>query len=355
MSKARTVQRISIGSAEGRFHWLLPLSAMSLMAILLGILVCCLLISLMLGSVMLTPAEILQSILGAADTPDRRVIWDFRLPRSLAAALSGMLLALSGALLQNLTRNPLADPSLIGISQGAGLAVVLFVVLLPGAAIEVRPLVAFGGAIAIAFLIRWLSTSDGDNHTLKFILMGIGIAVLLSAITSALITYGEIDLAMAALAWLSGSLHTAGWGDVRLLGLCLLLLTPLIAIYSRPLMALRLGKHMAQGLGVPVAWTEHILVCLAAICAATVVALFGPISFVGLVAPHMARRITSESDMGLHLVTSALCGAAMLVLSDLVGRVLLLPVQFPAGLVTALIGVPVLLLLMMYYTQHRQL
>lgn len=310
-------------------------------------------VSLTQGSYDLSVREVISALLGEA-AEDRRalIVWEFRFPRTLAALLVGAMLALSGAALQHATRNGLADPSLVGVSQGAGLAVVILTVALPQVSGLLRPWAAFGGALLVAALIQALSWNRRTGgSSIRFILMGIGIAAFISAMTNALMTYGEINRVMSALAWLSGSIHVADWADVRMLTLWSLVLLPSLLLISRSVSAWQMGVDAAVGLGVRTRWIRHALIVNAVGFAAIATAAVGPMGFVGLVAPHAARRL-ARSGVALHLLLSACLGALLVGLADLAGRTLFAPVQIPAGLITAVIGAPVFLYLM--YRHHRQ-
>ncbi len=183
--------------------------------------------SLMSGSYPLGLGDLVRTLTGAPPSDmAATVLWELRLPRLLAAALVGAMMALSGAILQNVTLNALADPSLVGVSQGAGLAVVSLIVLLPEFEPGWRPLAALGGALAASALIQALARPDGDAAPMRLILTGVGIAAFVSALTSVLLTYGQFEQALSALAWLAGSLHAATWTEARMLALVFLLLLP---------------------------------------------------------------------------------------------------------------------------------
>lgn len=340
----------------GRVALLVERRALGVLALLVAALAALVVWSLMTGSYGLGPRAVLATLAGDAPEPTAEtVVWEFRLPRTLVSAMVGALLALSGATLQTVTRNALADPSLVGVSQGASLAVVASIVAFPGLPAEARPLLAFGGGLAVAALIQAISLRRGEGGaTMRFILTGIGLAAFLGAITTAMLTYGRIEDAMAALGWLAGSVHAAGWGEVRTLALCLALLAPLLLWASRPMAPMRMGAEMAAGLGVRVGVTRAGLVALSVALAAVAVAAVGPLGFVGLVAPHMARRL-ARAGVGLHLLLTAAVGALMVLAADLVGRALFAPVQIPAGLVTALLGAPVFVWLILRAQARSQL
>lgn len=273
------------------------------------------------------------------------VVWQFRMPRTLAAMLVGAMMATSGAALQNVTGNSLADPSLVGISQGAALAVVAAIVVFPQLPPEIRPLLAFGGALSVAGLIQALSAGQRGPSPVRFILIGIGLSAFISSLTSAMMTYGDIDRVMSALAWLAGSVNATTWRDVSILLAWAAGLVPLLLLLSRAMAALRLGEAMAIGLGAEVRAVRLGLVGIGVGLAAVATAVVGPIGFVGLVAPHAARRL-AHTGPGLHLILTALCGALLVAAADLIGRAAFAPVQLPAGLLTALLGVPTFIVLL---------
>lgn len=247
--------------------------------------------------------------------------------------------------MQNTTRNGLADPSLVGVSQGAALAVVTLTVVFPDVSGALRPWAAFAGAILVALAIQGLSHTRQGGSAIRFILMGIGLSTFISSITSALMTYGDIDRAMAALSWLAGSINAASWSDVWTLGLwCAVLLPALLAI-SRSSSATRMGEATAVSLGVRTRLIRNLQLGIAVALAAIATSVVGPLGFVGLIAPHAARRI-APAGIGLNLLITAMVGAVLVSLADLVGRAAFAPIQIPAGLLTALIGVPLFIVLM---------
>ena len=326
---------------DGRVTFALPVRAIAVLVILFGLILAVTLTALMSGSFPMSAADALRSVLGHPPSDmAATVVWEFRLPRALAAAMAGALLAGSGAVLQTVTRNALADPSLVGVSQAAGLAVVTVLVIYPGTPMVLRPLLAFVGALAVAVLIQTIAARRSGGSTMRFILTGIGVAAFLGALTQAMLTYGALTRAMSALAWLAGAIHAAGWGDVQMLAISLALLIPALVWAARPLAALRMGPEIATGLGAAVRRDRALLITLSVALAASAVAMVGPLGFVGLIAPHLARRL-ARCGPGLHLALSLATGAVLVATADLIGRVAFAPVQLPAGLVTAAIGAPV--------------
>ncbi|MBO9587077.1 iron ABC transporter permease [Devosia sp.] len=319
------------------------LVALVLLALVL-LLTCC--VSLATGTYGVALSEVIDTLRGLSiSRAVDNVVWEFRFPRTLAAALVGAMMALSGAALQNTTRNGLADPSLVGVSQGAALAVVTLTVVFPDVSGALRPWAAFAGAILVALAIQGLSHTRQGGSAIRFILMGIGLSTFISSITSALMTYGDIDRAMAALSWLAGSINAASWSDVWTLGIwCAVLLPALLAI-SRSSSATRLGEATAVSLGVRTKLIRNLQLTIAVALAAIATSVVGPLGFVGLIAPHAARRI-APAGIGLNLLITAMVGAVLVSLADLIGRAAFAPIQIPAGLLTALIGVPLFIMLM---------
>ncbi|MEM9843615.1 MAG: iron ABC transporter permease [Pseudomonadota bacterium] len=326
---------------DGTVTFLLPLRAVATLVGLLLAIAGITLVALMSGSFPMSAGDALRSVVGNPPSDMAlTVVWEFRLPRALAAAMAGALLAGSGAVLQTVTRNALADPSLVGVSQGAGLAVVTVLVLYPETPFALRPVFAFVGALFVAALIQAIALRRAGDSTMRFILTGIGVAAFLGAVTQTMFTYGDLERAMAALAWLAGSVQAAGWADVQALALSLLVLIPALVWCARPLAALRMGPEIATGLGANVRRDGIALITLSVALAASAVAIVGPIGFVGLIAPHLAKRL-ARCGPGLHLALSLAAGAALVAGADLVGRTTFAPTQVPAGLVTAVIGAPV--------------
>ena len=346
MSAANPPRQFVFRTGQERIALRLPMRGLVVAALLLLALIIVSSVSLATGSYGIALGEVLETLRGA--TISRvidNVVWEFRFPRTLCAALVGAMMALSGGVLQNATRNSLADPSLVGISQGAALSVVTLTVMFPEFDSGLRPWVAFVGSIVVALGIRALSQTRQGSSTIRFILMGIGLSAFISSLTSILLTYGEIDRAMAALAWLAGSINAAGWGDVWTLLAWTVVMFPALMLLSRSMSAMRFGDATATGLGAPVALIRNLQLAIAVGFAAIATSVVGPLGFVGLIAPHAARRL-APAGMGLHLVITALLGAVLVGAADLIGRAAFAPIQIPAGIVTSLIGVPVFVLLL---------
>lgn len=345
MTVAAAHRQIVLRSPRQRLALRLSRRAIMVSLLLLVLLVAIMALGLATGSYGVALGDVWNTLRGLSiSRAIDNVVWEFRFPRTLVAALVGAMMALSGAALQNLTRNSLADPSLIGVSQGAALAVVAVTVLFPAAAV-VKPWAAFAGSVLVAMLVQALAHTRQGGSSVRFILMGVGLSAFIASLTSALLTYGDIDKAMAALSWLAGSINAASWTDVwTLLGWSIVLL-PALLVLSRAMSVMRFGDGMARALGAPMRWLRPVQLAIAVGLAAIATSVVGPLGFVGLIAPHAASRM-APSGVGMHLVLTALCGAVLVSAADLLGRAAFAPIQIPAGLITALIGVPVFVLLL---------
>ncbi len=324
-----------------------PLVGLAILVFTLLVLV----FSISYGEYDITPVEVVQTILGRLpqDHPDYRnfnlVVHTFRLPRILVAFLVGAALATSGAIMQGITRNPLADPYLLGVSGGAGLAAVALIVWLKTAPITLLPFAAFGGALLTAGVIYTLAWKNGSSTPLRLILIGIAISAVISAAMTVMVLFGSINDVQQAYVWLTGSVYGRNWEHVRALGGWLLLFLPAAFLLARQLNALGLGDDTAKGLGLRVERGRALLLIVSVALAAAAVAVAGTIGFVGLVAPHITRRLVGPSHEGL-LPVSALFGGALLVLADLIGRWIIAPSELPVGIVIAIIGAPYFLFLL---------
>ena len=330
--------------------FVVPVTALC-MAMLFALLIS----SVAIGSFDLSVADVWHALInGQTDQTASTIVWELRLPRFFSACLVGAMLALSGALLQGVTRNPLSDPSLVGVSQGASLAVVTLIVMLPGAPLIARPFGAFGGAILAALLIQWVSNGKSSAQSLRFILVGIGVSALISAITTAMLTYGQINRAMEALGWLAGSIHTASWQSFQVLCVGMAVLCPALIWAARPLSALRFGPEISCGLGVRLRRDRFAIITLSVALAAVAVSVAGPLGFIGLIAPRLIHQLF-QARPGTHLFLTALAGALIVAAADLIGRTIVAPVQLPAGLVSAVIGAPIFTVLLLRRGRPAQL
>ncbi len=264
------------------------------------------------------------------------VIWNIRLPRNIVAALVGANLAVAGAILQAVMKNPLADPQIVGVSAGAGLAGVTILILFPAHEYLV-PLVAFLGAMGAALLVYALAWKNGIRPT-RIILAGVAVSSFLgSGISALLVFFG--DRVQGALLWMVGGLAARSWPQVYVL-IPYTLIGLLVALWgARRLTILSLGDEAAKGLGLPVEETRFVMTAVAALLAASAVSVAGLIGFVGLIVPHIARLLIG-TDYRFLLPGSAFLGAAILVISDTIGRAWFSPVEIPVGIIMAFFGAP---------------
>lgn len=279
---------------------------------------------------------------GALPRDARMILTEVRLPRILLALICGAMLGLSGAAMQTLTRNGLADPGLLGVKDGAAVGVVALILLAPNASAILRPAIGMAGglltALAVAAIARSLS------H-LRFVLIGIGVSWFLSAGLAILLTTADIRDAQTALVWMAGSLDAASWGDVRLSALFCLAGAALLFATARGADVALLGDAVAQGLGVRLGQLSILRFAAPVLMTAVCVSVAGSLGFVGLIAPHLAR-LGIGGGHAAHLAASALIGAGLVLAADSIGRLAFAPLHLPAGIVLALIGAPLLLALL---------
>lgn len=298
--------------------------------------------SIMLGSVAIPFAEIESALQGTGVGTHEQILMNIRLPRTLVAALVGINLALSGAILQAIMKNPLADPHIIGISSGAGLMGILVLLLMPEATVLVTP-AAFVGAMGAALLIYVLAWKDGIRP-IRIILAGVAVSAFLGAGISALMILYS-DRVHSALMWMVGGLSARSWPHVAMLWPYTLGGGILALLSARHLNILQLGDEMAKGVGLAVERTRFILTAIAALLAASAVSVVGLLGFVGLIVPHAARLLIG-SDHRLLLPASALLGAAVVMASDTFARIAFAPVELPVGIIMAALGAPFFLFLL---------
>ncbi len=299
-------------------------------------------LSLTKGSSVITMQQIIDILLNPGTDPRSQIIWNIRMPRTIVGALVGINLSLSGAILQAIMRNPLADPHIIGISSGAGLAGVVIMILFPAMEYLITP-VAFVGAMLAAVCIYILAWKNGIKPV-RIILAGVAVSAFLSAGISGLMIFYS-DRVHGALMWMVGGLAARSWPHVQII-LPYAVLGLVLALASAAyLNILQLGDEMARGLGVNVEVTRIILTAIAALLAASAVSVVGLLGFVGLVVPHAARLLIG-SDYRFLLPASALLGIAIVTLSDTFARVVFAPIELPVGIIMAFLGAPFFLFLL---------
>lgn len=296
--------------------------------------------SLAFGDVSLTWRELYQAATGAGDLDPRSamIVIDLRLPRVLLAMLVGVALATAGTITLAVMRNPLAEPGVLGINSGAAAAAMLVIVAIQDPPVALLQLAGFFGAAAMALAVYALAWRGGTS-SLRLIMIGIGLSALASAGTTFLSAFGDIGDVQRAMVWLAGSVYDANMTKVRLLALWLVVPVALSFLAARELDLIRFGDNSARSVGQPVDRMRGLMILLVTVLSGAAVAVAGLIGFVGLVAPHIARRLVGSSHARI-LPVAALVGACLVVAADLIGRVILPPAQLPAGIVTGLIGAP---------------
>jgi ferric citrate transport system permease protein len=297
-----------------------------------------------LGAVRVPQPHAIEALFGQGSADQVRVVRDYELPRILIAFLVGTALAVSGGVIQSVTRNPIAAPDVIGVTKGAALGAIVLLLAYPRASVSYLPTAAFAGGVAAMVIVYLASYKRGGTTPVRLALVGIAV----SALAEAIIRYIMIDRQQGiatALVWLTGSLAGVDMNAVTGLLPWVGVLIPLVAWYAYRLDLMSLGDEMAHGLGVHVERTRRSALLLAVLLASATVAVAGTIAFIGLIAPHMARRLVGSRHSVL-LPASAALGTLMLLIADAVGRGAHPPIEIPAGMVTAFIGAPYFLYLL---------
>ncbi|MEU4761710.1 iron chelate uptake ABC transporter family permease subunit [Actinosynnema sp. NPDC023794] len=286
------------------------------------------------GDFPLTVGEVLATFVGQGDGYADFVVFTLRLPRLITGLLVGAALALSGAILQSLSRNPLASPDIIGFTQGAATGAIAVLVLAQGS-MAATALGATVAGLLTSTAVYLLALKQGVQG-FRLVLIGIGVSAMLLAANSYLLTRATLESALAAQAWLVGGLNNRGWDQAQVVAAVLAVLLPCALALGRRLALLEMGDNAATGLGVNAERTRLALLAVSVGLAAVATAAAGPISFVALAAPQVARRLTGASGPGL--AASALTGGLLLVVSDFAVQRLFPTTQLPVGIATGAIG-----------------
>jgi iron complex transport system permease protein len=347
----RSAPRTVVAEAEPR-SWRAPLVLVGLALLLVGSCV----VSLGLGPFPVPTSDVAQvlwsRVTGApvpADVPRAAdtVVWQLRVPRIVTGAMVGAVLAACGAALQAVVRNVLADPYLLGVSSGASLGAALVITLGLGSLVGAVTLAAgaFLGALLALALVLTLVRSGGRMASTRLVLAGVTVSYFLGAVTNLVVVFADSrDAVRAVTFWMLGSLGQSSWETVPVLVVTSVLTVVVLLLWSRRLDAVSLGDDVARSLGTdPVRLRTQVAV-LASLGVASAVAVSGSIGFVGLVVPHLARRLVGATHR-LVVTTSALLGAVVLVWADALARTVLAPREIPLGILTALIGTPLLMVL----------
>lgn len=298
--------------------------------------------SLAFGAVTLSPAEVASGLTSSSDAFARTVVWDIRLPRLLDAVLVGASLAVAGSLLQSVTRNPLGDPTILGLTAATGLASASTLVLLPGSPQTVMAATSCAGALAgsaLLFVIAW----RGQVNPVRLALSGVALSAFFGAVIIGLLSSSRTFI-QTSVGFLAGGLYASGWADLYAALPYALAGLALAVYFSGRLNILALGDDVAAGLGVLTDRTRFGVLLAAGLLTAAAVSVAGLVSFVGLLCPHIAR-FTVGSDNRLAIPVAALYGAILVAAADLFARIVISPAEIPFGIVTAGLGAPFLLYL----------
>jgi iron complex transport system permease protein len=296
------------------------------------------------GEMKISPLTVVKVFFGGGPEMETLIIKSFRLPRIIVALMVGISLAVAGGILQGMIRNPLASPDVLGITGGASVAVVAFLALFSDknnaltVSITWLPLAAFLGAGIVAFSVYLLAWKNGVSP-IRLVLIGIGISTLMQALTTLMMIMGPIYQASQANIWITGTVYGSSWENVATLVPWTVIFLIIAMVAARTINLQELGDEIATGLGGRVQKQRFTLLMISTALIGSSVAFAGGIGFVGLMAPHMARRLVGSS-FGALLPAAALIGGILVMVADLIGRTMFSPLEVPAGVFTAGIGAP---------------
>ena len=338
------IQQEKITIVHPRRHQRLLALGFGVLVLLLAITV-----SICQGVVVFSPEQVMQVLAEGGSNENYNILYHIRLPRLLTGVLTGVNLALAGCILQGILRNPLADPGIIGVSAGAGLAAMIVMIMFPESTVLV-PLVAFAGAMASVMLVFSLSWENGVQP-LRMVLAGVAVAAFFGGAMTALMVFYS-DRVQGTVNWMAGGFAGRSWHHVYMVLPYTLLGLAGTFMGSRWLNALQMGEDTARSLGVRVERVRLYLLLLAALMAASAVSAAGMLGFVGLIIPHMVRLVTG-SDFDYLLPAAALWGAALVTGADVAARVIFAPVEIPVGVFMSFIGAPFFLYLLRQGMKRR--
>ncbi|MFC4766605.1 FecCD family ABC transporter permease [Effusibacillus consociatus] len=297
-----------------------------------------LVVSTALGTMKIHPIEVLKVLIGNGAEQYEVIIQSFRLPRNLIAILVGAAFGISGVIMQGIFRNPLASPDVIGITGGASVAAVVFVTVFEKTSIHLLPFIAFFGAALMALLIYLLAWKKGVTP-LRLVLIGVGMDFATKALVTLFLVISHIHLTSKAKVWLTGTIYGTTWDNVIMMFLWMVVLIPLAFVFGRNVNVQQLGDEIATGVGSQLQRHRIILLSISVALAGSAIAFGGTIAFVGLLAPHIARKLVGPSFGGL-LPVAALVGAITVMVADLIARTAFAPMDLPVGIFTSSIGAP---------------
>ena len=313
-----------------------------------------LILNVCIGTVSIPLPDILSSVRGQ-EVLNARILWDIRMPRTLAALILGGALALAGYLLQTFFHNPIAGPFVLGISSGAKMMVALFMVFLMGRSIKVTSftmiLAAFLGAmICMGFV---LLMARRVNRMSMLVVSGVMIGYICSAITEIVVTFAEDAEIVNLHNWSRGSFSGMNWNQVRVMSVVVFITCICIFLLAKPLSAYQMGEGYAQNMGVNVRLLRIALVVLSSVLSACIVAFAGPISFVGIAVPHLVKQLLGTAKPILMIPACFLGGGVFCLFCDLLARMVLAPTELSISTVTAIFGVPVVLWVMVRRSKEK--
>lgn len=333
--KTHTPLRFGKLSVSGKLHR----KKLLLLIALLLLNAAALLVSAGLGDMYISPIDVIRTLLGNGTEDHTIVIQTLRLPRIVAAFLVGVSLAAAGAILQGIIRNPLASPDIIGITSGASVAAVAFITYFAGTvSIKWLPVAAMTGAGITSLIIYAIAWKKGVTP-IRLVLIGIGMNFMLGSLTKVMLVLSPITLSSEAYVWLTGTVYGTSWEKVWTMLPWTAFFIPLAMLYARNVNVLQLGDEIATGIGSAVGRHRLVLLMISVALAGSAVAVGGGIAFIGLIAPHMTRRMIGPSFGGV-LPVSALIGGLIVVVADLVARTAFIPYDIPVGVFTAGVGAP---------------
>lgn len=307
------------------------------------LLVLAIIISIATGYAPLTPSELFRTIIGQGTQRENLILFQFRMPRIFVAVLAGMGLAVSGAILQSITKNPLSDPGILGINAGAGLMIVIYIMFFSVEStsfLYILPLFALAGGMATAAIIYVMSYIKGEGvEPTRLVLIGVGLAAALYGATLVLSTRLDMEDHAFMANWMAGRIWGDDWVFVLSLAPWILILFPIVLMKSNVLNTLTLHENVSIGVGVNIGKERIVLIIIAVALASASVAVSGGIAFVGLMAPHISRSLVGPRHQAFLPIT-ALLGGILLLTADTIGRVILDPSGIPAGIIVTIIGAP---------------
>lgn len=315
----------------------------SKLIIMIGVLILSILLGICLGSVRISLDDIIKSLFSDEYTVKKAIISDIRLPRVWIAVFVGANLSASGALLQAVMRNPLADPGITGVSAGASLFAIIILLLFPSY-VSLVPIAAFIGGVIACGIVYGLAWKGGGIEPIRIVLAGVAVNAILGGATG-LLSLLNSDKIQGVMLWTNGSLSRVSWMDVKLLGIYSIVGIILALICIRAANVLQLGDDVAKNLGYNVNLTRILISLVAVYLAGISVAFVGIIGFVGLVVPHISRLLFG-SDYKWLLPVSMLMGGAVLVIADTLARMIAAPIELPVGTMMAMLGGPFFLYLL---------